>query len=155
MGNHLEKTDIYTNLDNGILNILPFESNANGGKIYFSGNIDFNKEPAVLTSIQPVGFTDIEINDTIAKEFLSHLNIIFDEAADVTGNATVNCTKLTVPLGGKEHINRLYVDCTLEVDPLSMSYGGLLGDIVKHSGSRIRKQQMALLKSRYILVDLR
>ena len=57
--------------------------------------------------------------------------------------------KVNKSFGGVQAIS----DCTLQVDPLHMSYGGLLGDIVKRSGSEIKKAPMALLKSRYILKE--
>ena len=131
MGLNFGPVNMDLKVTNGILNIAPFSTTVNEGKLNFAGSVNFDQKPSLLKTPGALQVADkININDTTTDKLLKYVNPIFANAVNVTGIADFHCEQLSIPLSGA-HKNDMVAVGTIAMEQIHLNSSGLLGQIIK------------------------
>jgi hypothetical protein len=130
MGLNFGPVDMDLKVTNGLLNIAPFSTTVNDGKLNFGGSVDFNEKPSLLKTPKPMQIADkININDKTTDKLLKYVNPIFANAVNVTGIADFHCEQLSIPLASANK-NDMVATGTIAMEQIHLNSSGLLGQII-------------------------
>jgi len=119
---------------NGKLTVEPFSTVLNQGKINFACNADFNTQPSLLQTPEPMLILDrIKVTERMTNKLLMYLNPLFAKQAGISGIANFHCQKLEIPVmgGGPKDIE---MAATVWIDDLKMRALGLPAQIFDNQG---------------------
>lgn len=149
MGLNFGPVNMDLKVTNGILNIEPFSTTVNNGKLSFGANLNFNQKPSLLKTPGPMQVAEkININDKTTDKLLKYVNPIFANAVNVTGIADFHCQQLSIPLSG-EHKNDMVAVGTLAMEQVHLNPAGLFGQICKIVGEQ--DPVLTMLPTRFVL----
>jgi hypothetical protein len=134
----------------GILNIAPFSSAVNNGKLNFAAKIDLRQKPVVLQTTSPMQIIDkVEINEQVSSNLLENLNPIFKDQTGITGIANFHSEKLAIPLGKDANVQPEIVG-TVGIEKIKLQAKGLVGNILSktRTGSSIDAE---VLPTKFVL----
>ncbi|TFG49809.1 MAG: hypothetical protein E4H40_02355 [Candidatus Brocadiia bacterium] len=135
-GLNLGKTEIPVKVKNGMLNIVPFTTAVNEGKLNFAGNINFRETPAMFRTPGPIQIIEnLNVNQQVSQSLLMYLNPIFKDQADIAGVANFYAEKMSIPLGAAS-ANAAEVIGTVSIEKMKLQTLGLLGTILTYANSR-------------------
>jgi hypothetical protein len=134
MGLNFGPTDIDLKIANGKINIAPFSSDVNGGKLNFAANIDLNKDPRVLSTPQPLQIADkvkisAKMNISLLRYVLPFLAGQDFNKQEISGIASFHCKEMIIPFGENLKEN-IYIVGTISLDDAHISKSGLMGQIM-------------------------
>lgn len=130
MGLNFGPTKVDVKVANGVLAIPPFSTTVNNGKLNFAGNINFKEKPMVLRTAGPMQIIDkVNINDVVSSLMLVYLNPIFKDQTNISGIASFQADKLSIPLG-TDTTNSLEIVGTVGIEKIRMESIGLIGQIL-------------------------
>lgn len=152
-GFSLGTTETNIKAQKGLLEIEPFSTTANNGKLNFAAQADLKTKPVFLKIPGPVKIIDgFELNDEMAKKYLPYFNPIFANSFNVSGKANLLCETLVVPIhaGQKKDIE---VAGTFSVDKLRLqtSQKGLLGQLYSLIGKTSPTQDITVRPTKFTL----
>jgi hypothetical protein len=134
MGLNFGPVEMDLKVTNGLLNIEPFSTTVNNGKLNFGGSVDFNQKPSLLKIPKPMQIADkININDRTTDKLLKYVNPIFANAVNVTGIADFHCEQLSIPLASTNKNDMVAVG-TLAMEQIHLNSSGLLSQIISMVG---------------------
>jgi len=134
MGMNIGSADIDIKVKDGMLDIAPFSTSVNNGKLNFAGSIDLNAKPAIFKTPGPIKIIDkINVNDEMGRMLLKYLNPVFAGQADLSGIANLQCDKLSLPLGGDAAISNAEIMATIAISEMNLKSKGLMGQIMSHA----------------------
>ena len=91
MGLNVGATDVSLQMNEGLLQITPFSTTVNNGRLNFAGQADFRSKPAFFRIDRPRQIVkDIDINDKTSQKLLRYVNPLFANAVGVSGVANFN-----------------------------------------------------------------
>ena len=130
MGLGFGPTETQVEINKGMLTIKPFSTVVNNGILRFGGGTDFNAEPAMFKTNEPMQMIEkVNINDKMTERLLKYVNPIFAKQVGVSGVANFHCEKLSIPLAqGRK--NDLEVIGTIGMDNMIL-LGVLLLDFLQ------------------------
>lgn len=153
MGLVFGPTEVDINVQKGLLNIAPFSTSVNKGRLNFAAAADFNQKPSLLRIPRAMQIASgIQINDVTSRLLLKYVNPIFANAVSVSGIANFDCETLAIPLAGATK-NDLEIVGTIAIDQLQLRTSDLLGQILTISGIRTAGQNIKLHPTRFVLHD--
>ena len=124
-------TDVNAQFINGVLKIDPFTTTANAGQITFAANADFTKPTPTIEIPQPVSIQNVQINETMSREFsgtLAYLNPLFKDMVGLGGIFNFTADRLVLPL--VEHRqNDILIVGTIAMDNVSFRPAGVFGQL--------------------------
>ncbi len=130
MGLYIGATEADIQVQNGLLNIAPFSTTANNGRLNFAAEMDLRQKPMILQTTGPMQIVDkVQINDEISDNLLVHLNPIFKDQAGITGVANFHAEKLAIPLGKDINVQPEIVG-TVGIEKMKLQSRGLTGLIL-------------------------
>jgi len=133
MGLYFGPAEADIQVQNGLLNIAPFSTAVNNGRLNFAARIDLRQKPLVLQTTGPMKIIDkVEINERVSSSLLVYLNPIFKDQAGITGIANFHSEKLAVPLGRDTNMQPEIVG-TVGIENMKLQAKGLLGDILSRT----------------------
>lgn len=136
MGMNIGSAEIDINVKQGLLEIAPFSTNVNNGKLNFAASLDLNAKPAVFKIPAPIQIIEnIDVNDEMGKLLLKYLNPVFADQADLSGIANLHCEKLSLPLGGDAAISFAEIVATIAISDMNMKSKGLMGQIMSQANT--------------------
>ncbi len=145
-------TDVAVKMEGGVLEIAPFETTVNKGKLRFGGGADFRVEAGEEMKTKPVLFKlaepmqvveNVEINEENAQKLLMYVNPIFANATGVSGVANFSCEELSVPLKGGSK-NDIELVGTISLEKVQLQPTGVLGQLISLIGSEARGQEITV-----------
>jgi hypothetical protein len=126
MGLNFSTVKTKVSFDKGKMNVSPFETTVNEGKLRFAGSADFTKRPAFLRLSEPMQIIEnVKLTDEMTRELLVYLNPIFAKQVGVTGNVDFKCDQMALPLGGASK-NEMVVLGTVAMQDVRLQPRGLL-----------------------------
>lgn len=151
MGFDFGPTDVNIQVQNGLMQIQPFSTAVNNGKLNFAGQADLRKTPAILTIAAPQHFVQaVQINTVTTEQLLKYVNPVFANAVNVTGIANFDLQQLALPLtsGGAA---KPAMTGTLWIDKLELGTSNILNDILKVGGQSFRGQTLTVHPTNLVL----
>jgi hypothetical protein len=140
MGLYFGPTEVDIQFRNGLLDIAPFTTAVNNGRLSFAGQADFKQKPTLLKTPGPIEMAkNIQINKETTDKLLMYVNPIFANAVDVSGLANFSCQKLAIPLA-KGAKNDIEVIGTISANKLQLQTSDLLGQILTIAGGSSREE---------------
>jgi hypothetical protein len=153
MGLDIGPTDIDIAMTKGVLEIPPFSTTINEGKLNFGAKADFNKQPAFFIIDKPTQVIEnIKINDKTTQTLLKYLNPIFANASNVSGIANLYCDKLNIPLSS-EAKNDAEIIATVSVSQLRLQASDVLSQIINLSGGNVTGTTLTIHPTKFVLKD--
>ena len=151
MGLDFGPTEVNIQVQNGLMQIQPFSTAVNNGKLNFAGQADLRKTPAILTIAAPQHLVQaVQINTETTERLLKYVNPVFANAVNVTGIANFDLEQLAVPLtsGGAA---KPEVTGTLWIDKLELGASNILNDILKVGGQSLRGEVLTVHPTNLVL----
>jgi len=149
-GLNFSSTELDIKIQNGLLNIAPFSTTVNNGRLNFAARIDLRQKPVVLETTGPMQIIDkVEINEQVGKNLLENLNPIFKGQTDITGIANFHCEKLAIPLG-KDPDMQTEIIGTVGIENMKLQTKGLLGIIMSRTKTG-KTIDAAVLPTKFVL----
>jgi len=143
-------TELDIQIQNGLLNIAPFSTTVNNGRLNFAAKMDLRQKPMVLQTTVPMQIIDkVEINEQVSRNLLVYLNPIFKDQADITGIANFHSEKLVIPLGRDPNIQPEIIG-TVGIEKMKLQTLGLLGEILSRAQTS-RYVNAVLLPTKFVL----
>ncbi len=153
MGLDIGETNIDISVKNGVLDIPPFSTTVNEGKLNFGAKADFRKQPAVFIINKPTQVIEnVKISDEMTKTLLKYLNPIFANASNVSGIANLYCDSLSIPLSS-EHKNDAEIIATFSVTQLRLQASDILSQIINLLGGNITGTTLTINPTKFTLKD--
>ncbi len=149
-GLHFGPTETDIRIQNGLLNIAPFSTAVNNGRLNFAAGIDLRQKPMVLQTTGPMQIIDkVQINEQVSDNLLINLNPIFKDQAGITGIANFHSEKLVIPLGRDTNMQPEIMG-TVGIENMKLQAKGLVGNILSRTrtGSSI---DAAVLPTKFVL----
>ena len=155
MGLKFGPTDTDLIIEKGMLNIKPFTSAVNDGRINFGGSVDLTSDPPILRISKPMQIAEgVRLTEETAGTLLPYLNPIFWIArrggVGTSGLADFDCERLAIPLG-KAHRQEIVVAGTISISRMRMNSSGLLEIITKAAGMSFQEQQIDIEPTKFAL----
>ena len=151
MGLDFGPTELDIQVQNGLMQIAPFSTVVNNGKLNFNASADFKQKPAVFKTAGPVQIAEnIQINDRTTKKLLMYLNPVFANAVNVSGILNFNCEKLAIPLASQQK-NKIEALGTVSIEKLKLQASDLLGQILSAIGADQPAQGMTIRPTKFAL----
>jgi len=151
MGLNFGPVNMDLQVRNGLLDIAPFSTTVNNGKLAFGGSLDFNKKPSLLKTPGPMQIADkVNINDKTTDKLLKYVNPIFANAVNVTGIADFHCEQLSIPLAAANKNDMVAVG-TIAMEQVHLNPAGLFGQICKVIGEQ--DPVLTVLPTKFVLQD--
>jgi hypothetical protein len=140
LGLYFGPTEVDIQIRNGLLNIAPFTTAVNDGRLSFAGMADFKQKPTILKTPGPIDVAkNIQINKETTDKLLMYVNPIFANVVDVSGLANFSCRKLSIPLASDAQ-NDIEVIGTISANKLQLQASDLLGQILAIAGGTAREE---------------
>jgi hypothetical protein len=153
MGLDVGPTELDVQIQNGRMQIAPFSTTVNNGKLNFNASADFKQKPAMFNTAGPVQIAEnIQINDQTTKKLLIYLNPIFANAVNVSGILNFNCEKLAIPLASQQK-NKIEALGTVSIEQLKLQASDLLGQILSAIGANQPVQGMTIRPTKFTVQD--
>ncbi len=152
MGLNVGATNVSLQMNEGLLEIAPFNTTVNNGQLNFAGQADFRSKPAFFRIDRPRRIVkDIDINDKTSQKLLRYVNPLFANAIGVSGVANFNCEKLTIPLGAGSR-DDIEVVGTISIEKVSLQPAGLLGQLINAMKMQTQGRQLLTIHpTRFVL----
>lgn len=151
MGLDFGKTKVDIQFVNGLMNIKPFTTNVNNGKLSFGGSADFKQQYPVLSIAEPMAVLDkVQIDNDMAEKLLKYVNPIFANAAKAQGQANFYCKRLKIPLsqGRKQD---LLIEGNISMEDIKISGGGFLSQITQVANIHNPNVNIQIMPTDFIL----
>jgi len=153
MGLNFGPTQVEVEVAKGVLQVKPFSTKVNNGRLNFSARANLKEKPAVLKTVKPMQIIDdVEITDEMGSKLFSFLNPVFGDVAGVSGMVDFNCTELSIPLGG-EAAENLVVEGTIAMKNVQLKGGGFVTTLFKLFGRGIPSQNFTLQPTLFTVRD--
>jgi len=153
MGLDFGPTEVDIQIQSGLMQILPFSTTVNNGKLNFNASADFKQKPAIFKTAGPVQVAEnIQINDQTTKKLLMYLNPVFANAVNVSGILNFNCEKLAIPLASEQK-KKIEAIGTVSIEQLRLQASDLLGQILSAIGADQPAQGMTIRPTKFTLQD--
>ncbi|MBN2588416.1 MAG: hypothetical protein JXA96_01020 [Sedimentisphaerales bacterium] len=153
MGLDIGPTNIDIEVTSGVLEIPPFSTTLNEGKLNFGAKADFKKQPTFFIIDQPTQVMEnVRINDKTTKTLLKYLNPIFANASNVSGIANLHCDTLSIPLNSESNDDAEII-ATVSVTQLRLQASDILSQIINVSGGNITGTTLTIHPTKFILKD--
>ena len=151
MGLNFGPTEVDVRITNGRLNIAPFSTTVNNGRLTFAATADFAAKPVLLQTPAPMHIAEnVEIDQRTTRQLLMYLNPVFAEVAAVRGVADFQCEKLEIPLAGGSR-NDITVIGTISVSKLRLQGSQLLGVIMSVVNTDQAGADITIHPTRFVL----
>ncbi len=152
MGMAFGPTELEIQIKSGLLEIKPFSTEVNNGRLNFAAKTDFNQKPALLEITEPMQVIDnVQINKEMTGKLLMYLNPIFANVADVNGVANFNCERLSLPLAeGAQNDIELIGTVSLST---RLQQSGLLAQIFTAVGKDFNNQVITIHPTEFAIQE--
>jgi hypothetical protein len=151
MGLDFGKTDIDIQFEKGLMNIKPFTTVVNNGKLSFGGFADFKQQYPTLNITEPMAVLDkVQIDNDMAEKLLKYVNPIFANITKAQGNASFYCKKLEMPLS-QGRTNDLLIEGNMSMDDIKISGGGFLSQITQVANIHNPNVNIQIMPTDFIL----
>lgn len=153
MGLDIGPTDVKIDVTKGVLQIAPFSTNVNEGKLNFAVMADFKKQPVLFETPKPMQvIQNIKVNDKTTKKLLKYLNPIFANASNVNGIANLSCDKLDIPISSAAK-NDALIEGVVSMTQLRFQTSDLLGQIINIVGGNETGVVITIHPTKFTLKD--
>ncbi|MHC4068635.1 MAG: hypothetical protein ACYS18_00760 [Planctomycetota bacterium] len=153
MGLDFGPTELDIQIQNGLMQIAPFSTTVNNGKLNFNASANFKQKPAMFKTQGPVQIAEnIQINDQTTDKLLMYLNPVFANAVNVSGILNFNCEKLAIPLASEQK-NNIEAVGTVSIEQLRLQVSDLLGQILSAIGADQPAEGMTIRPTKFALQD--
>jgi hypothetical protein len=153
MGLDFGPTDVKIDITKGVLQIPPFSTTVNDGKLNFAVMADFKKQPVLFETPKPMQvIQNIQINDKTTGKLLKYLNPIFANASNVSGIANLSCDKLDIPISSAAK-NDALIEGVVSMNQLRLQTSDLLGQIITVAGGNVTGVVITVHPTKFTLKD--
>lgn len=150
MGLNFGPTEIDVQVEKGLMQILPFSTTVNNGKLNFAAEADLSQTPILLKTTAPLQVAQgIQITEEMVGNFLRYVNPIFADAVSVSGGVNFDAQSMAIPLsaGGGSSAQ---LDGTLGVQELRLE-ASLLNKILGVIKESVRGQVLTIRPTKIAL----
>lgn len=136
MGLNVGPTNLDVRIENGLMQIEPFSTTVNNGRLDFAGQANFRDDKPLLRTPKPMMLAQgIQINREMTGKLLQYVNPLFANLTGVSGIANFECQKLAIPLAaGME--SQTEVVGTISASDIVLEASGLLSQILTAMGKQ-------------------
>jgi len=153
MGLKFGPTEVDVQVQKGVLNISPFSTTVNNGRLSFAGEANFNDKPTLLRTPGPIQIAkDIQIDKETTEKLFQYVNPIFANAVNVSGVANFDCDSMAIPLASATK-NDLEVVGTISISKLYLQASDLLSQILSVAGGGYSGQEITVHPTKFALKE--
>jgi hypothetical protein len=151
-GLNFGSTQIDVQVTKGSMQIKPFTTTVNEGKVNFAAQADLRKTPILLKTSGPLQVAQgVRITPEMTESFLKYVNPIFADAVGVSGVVNFDTQSLTIPLTGSDK-KSMQLDGTIGVQQLRLQ-ASLLNKILSVIKESVRDQILTIQPTKLTLQD--
>jgi hypothetical protein len=131
MGLKFGPTDFNVNVQKGLLLFELPDAKVNEGILRLAAQVNLAEEKKTLQLTKSMKVLDnIHLDDELTKNLLASLNPMFAKQTNVTGIASLDCGKLSIPLSSPMDKGDILLDATVAMSNVNLKATGLLGQIL-------------------------
>ena len=150
-GLNVGSTDLDIRIENGLMTITPFKTTVNNGQLNFAAKADFKEKSRSLQTPEPMMLArGIQLNKEMTAQMLQYVNPLFANVTGISGVASFQCEKLSIPLAGGMAREAVVIG-TISADNVLLEASGLLEQILKATGQNLRGQRLTIRPTRIAL----
>lgn len=152
MGLKFGATDLNVNIQKGLMKFDLPDAKVNEGILRMAGEINMAAEKKALVLTKPMKVLEnIHLDDELTRNLLVYLNPMFAKQTNVTGIASLECRKLSIPLDSPMDKKAVLMDATVAMNNVNLKAQGFLGLLSAVMDNR--SSWVAELKPTQILMD--
>ncbi|HNS21494.1 MAG TPA: DUF748 domain-containing protein [Sedimentisphaerales bacterium] len=149
-GLNFDSTQIDLQVTKGSLQIKPFTTTVNEGKVNFAAQADLRQTPILLKTSGPLQVAQgVRITSEMTESFLKYVNPIFADAVGASGVVNFNTRSLTIPLTGTDN-RSMQLDGTIGIQQLRLQ-ASLLNKILSVIKESVRDQILTIQPTKLVL----
>ncbi len=149
-GLNFGSTQIDVQVAKGSMQIKPFTTTVNEGKLSFAAEADLGRTPILLKTSGPLQVVQgVKITPEMTENFLKYVNPIFADAVGVSGVVNFDTQSLTIPLTGSDK-QSMQLDGTIGIEQLRLQ-ASLLNKILSVIKESVRDQVLTIQPTKLAL----
>ncbi len=151
MGLNVGATDVDVRIENGLMQIEPFTTTVNNGRLDFAAQANFRDQTPLLRTPKPMMLAQgVQINREMTSQLLQYVNPLFANLTGVSGIANFQCQKLAIPLAAGMK-DKTEVVGTISASDIVIEASGLLSQILTAMGERTTGDKLTIQPTNIIL----
>ncbi|MEN6577561.1 MAG: DUF748 domain-containing protein [Phycisphaerales bacterium] len=151
-GLNFGSTQIDVQVTKGSMQIKPFTTTVNEGKVNFAAQADLRQTPILLKTSGPLQVAQgVRITPEMTGSFLKYVNPIFADAVGVSGVVNFDTQSLTIPLTGSDK-KSMQLDGTIGIQQLRLQ-ASLLNKILSVIKESVRDQVLTIQPTKLTMQD--
>lgn len=151
-GLNFGSTQIDVQVTKGSMQIRPFTTTVNEGKLSFAAQADLGRTPILLKTSGPLQVVQgVKITQEMTENFLKYVNPIFADAVGVSGVVNFDTRSLAIPLTGGD-AKSMQLDGTIGIEQLRLQ-ASLLNKILSVIKESVRDQVLTIQPTKLALQD--
>ncbi len=149
-GLNFGSTQIDVQVAKGSMQIKPFTTTVNEGKVNFAAQADLRQTPILLKTSGPLQVAQgVRITPEMTESFLKYVNPIFADAVGASGVVNLDTQSLTIPLTGTDS-RSMQLDGTIGIQQLRLQ-ASLLNKILSVIKESVRDQVVTIQPTKLTL----
>ncbi|MBP7053770.1 MAG: DUF748 domain-containing protein [Phycisphaerae bacterium] len=149
-GLNFGSTQIDLQVTKGSLQIKPFTTTVNEGKVNFAAQADLRWQPILLKASGPLQVAQgVRITPEMTGSLLKYVNPIFADAVGASGVVNLDAQSLTIPLTGTDN-RSMQLDGTIGIQQLRLQ-ASLLNKILSVIKESVRDQVLTIQPTKLVL----
>ncbi|MEN6427801.1 MAG: DUF748 domain-containing protein [Phycisphaerales bacterium] len=149
-GLNFGSTQVDVQVTKGSMQIKPFTTTLNEGKLNFAAQADLRKTPILLKTSGPLQVAQgVRITPEMTGSFLKYVNPIFADAVGVSGVVNFDTQSLTIPLTGSDK-KSMQLDGTIGIQQLRLQ-ASLLNKILSVIKKSVQDQIVTIQPTKLTL----
>ncbi|MBN1359866.1 MAG: hypothetical protein JW993_04705 [Sedimentisphaerales bacterium] len=151
MGLNVGATDLKVRIENGLMQVEPFTTTVNDGKLSFAAQANLREQTPLLRTPKPLMLAQgVQINQEMTGKLLQYVNPLFANVTGVSGVANFECQRLAIPLAGGMK-NKTEVVGTFSANDIVVEASGLLAQILTAMGEPTTADKLTIQPTSIVL----
>jgi hypothetical protein len=139
MGLKFGETELNLNIRNGLMQFELPDARVNQGTLRLAAQVNLAEEKKTLQLMRPMKVLEnVQLDDELTRNLLVYLNPLFANQTNVTGVASLECSRLAIPLSASMNPADVLLTATVAMNDVNLRATGILGEILSRTDNRSR-----------------
>lgn len=137
MGLKFGETQLNLDIQNGLMQFELPDAKVNQGTLRLAAQVNLAEEKKALQLTRPMKVLEnVQLDDELTNNLLVYLNPMFAKQTNVTGVASLECSKLVIPLSAPMDVADVLLNATVAMNNVNLKAAGIIGTILSRTDNR-------------------
>jgi hypothetical protein len=153
MGLKFGETQLNLNIKQGLMQFELPDAKVNQGTLRLAAQVNLAEEKKTLQLTRPMKVLEnVQLDDELTGNLLVYMNPMFAKQTNVTGVASLECSKLVIPLSAPMDVAEVLLNATVAMSDMNLKAAGIIGAILSRTDNR-SAWKAQLLPTELVMAD--